>query len=177
MPKEGLRSNYLHINTVIVMKKALLISALLSFSTLSNASDIMLSPEIKLGAYRGAGLQVGATDTLGFDAVFFDYARTNYVSNNYDENIDSYRIGFQQMFSSTIVQGFQAGLGVAQYDGSKRGESRTASGVSIGAAYVYQATPNFGLKTGFDIHVFDHQKTYIPSDILSSWNLGFTLTF
>ncbi|MCW8347569.1 hypothetical protein MD535_16325 [Vibrio sp. ZSDZ65] len=160
-----------------MMKKALLMASLLAAPFLTHAHTIQVSPELKIGAYRGAGLQVGLPNTLGFDAVFFDYGHTRYSSNAYDETLHSYRVGLQQMFGQAATHGFQVSIGGVQYDGSKREESRSATGVSIGANYVYQMTDNLAVRTGLDINVFDNQQTYIPADILSNWNLGFILRF
>lgn len=160
-----------------MMKKTLLVTSLLAVPFVTNAHSIQLSPELKIGAYRGAGIQVGLPNTLGFDAVFFDYGQTRYASNVYDETLHSYRVGLQQMFGQAAAHGFQVSIGGVQYEGSKKEESRSATGVSIGANYVYQITDNLGVRTGLDINVFDNQQTYIPADILSNWNLGFILRF
>ncbi|EIU7612890.1 hypothetical protein L3I75_004762 [Vibrio vulnificus] len=158
------------------MKKNSILLAFILLPSLSYA-NLSISPELKLGPYKGAGIQVGLTDTLGFDAVFAELAKTRYESKIYDEEIYSYRVGFQQMFGASKQHGFQASLGLAQYDGYLREEHKTANGLSIGGSYVFQANQHLFLRAGFDFNVFDTNATYIPSDTSPNFNLGFGLRF
>lgn len=113
-----------------------------------NASGLFISPEVKVGSFRGAGIQLGTNDIAGFDALYFDYSRVTYTSGNFDETIDAYRVGFQHMFDHQPQMGFQASLGIASYDGTYREERRDTTGLSIGGAYVYQVNPLLSVRAG-----------------------------
>lgn len=163
------------------MKKAVLaltLSALLSTPALAN---IHLSPEVKIGPYNGFGLQAGLTDTLGFDAVFVSYSRTEYKQFSYDEKLDTYRIGAQYMFGASKIHGLQIEFGLADYDGVKswsgNNETKTSKGASIGASYVFQVTPNIGLRAGGDFNAFRTADTFIPHGFSPNLNIGMTFTF
>ncbi len=56
-------------------------------------------------------------------------------------------------------------------------EEKTAHGLSIGGAYVYQATPMLGLRAGVDMNIFDHNKTFVPYDTTVNFNLGAIISF
>ncbi len=158
--------------------KTLLLSLALS-STAVSASGLHLSPELKLGDFHGFGIQVGASDMLDLDAVYFSYSETWYKKNSYDETINTYRLGMQQLLGSSKKHGFQAEIGLADYDG-KRGstnESKSATGLSLGGAYVYQATENIGLRAGLDFNFFDHNKTFELYDTTGNLNLGVNFSF
>ncbi|OZS44226.1 hypothetical protein [Photobacterium sanguinicancri] len=163
------------------MKKAFLALTLSALISAPAIADIHLSPEVKIGAYNGFGLQAGLTDTLGFDAVFVSYSRTEYKKFSYDEKIDTYRIGAQQMFGASKVHGLQIEIGLADYDGQKirsgNEETKTSTGVSIGASYIFQATPNLGLRAGGDFNTFRSSNTFIPHDFSPNLNIGMTFTF
>ena len=156
------------------LKTLLLASAL--FSTSAFSSGLHLSPELKIGAYHGFGVQAGITDVADLGAMYLSYSHIWYDSNRYDETVDTYRIGIQNMFGQNRTHGFQAEIGMASYDGTKTSsgdiEEKTANGLSLGGAYVYQATPMVGLRAGFDMNFFDHNKTYIPYDTTINVNLG-----
>ncbi len=157
------------------MKKILPSLALL-VSSIATAQTYHVSPEVKIGPYKGAGIQLGVADTLGMDAVFISYARKNYNAGRYDESIDSYRIGLQHMFGDRDNYGLQAEIGIADYRGTYSRNDTTTSrrdqGLSIGASYVYMLNDSFGLKTGFDYDMFSAEKTYITLDSNFSINFG-----
>ena len=163
------------------MKKHTLSLLALMISSSSFASSLHLSPELKIGPYHGFGMQVGVTDVASFDAVYLNYSHLWYESNNYDESVDSYRLGIQQSYGSKGLHGFQAEIGFATYDGDKTRsgvtESKSATGLSIGGAYVYQATSVLALRAGADMNIFDHNKTYIPYDTSINFNLGAIVSF
>ncbi|MHA2709241.1 hypothetical protein [Vibrio owensii] len=140
-----------------------------------NASGLFISPEVKVGSFRGAGIQLGTNDVAGFDALYFDYSQITYKSGNYDETIDAYRIGFQHLFGHQPQMGFQASLGLAQYDGTYRNERRDANGLSIGGAYVYQVNPILSVRAGADLDVFMNDKTHTYTDTAINFSLGFGL--
>lgn len=146
-----------------------------------HASSLHLSPELKIGAYHGFGMQAGMTDVASFDAVYLSYSHLWYESDRYDESVDSYRLGIQQSYGSKGLHGFQAEIGFATYDGDKTRsgvtENKSATGLSIGGAYVYQATSMLALRAGADMNIFDHNKTYIPYDTTINLNLGAIITF
>ena len=79
------------------------------------------------------------------------------------------------------IHGFQAEIGVASYDGTKTRsgevEEKTTHGLSLGGAYVYQATPMLGLRAGVDMNIFDHNKTFVPYDTTINLNLGAIIRF
>ncbi|MCF4176376.1 hypothetical protein [Vibrio sp. McD22-P3] len=157
------------------MKKLLLpLIATLSFTT--SAQTFHVSPDLKIGIYNGAGIQLGVADTLGMDAVFFSYGRKTYNTNRYDERLDSYRLGLQHMFGHKQDHGLQAEFGLADYYGrdsrDSESSSRSSLGLSIGASYVYMLNSSFGLKTGFDYDVFNSQDTYIPVGSNMTLNFG-----
>ncbi|SEG48113.1 hypothetical protein [Vibrio hangzhouensis] len=161
--------------------KKLLLPLIASFSFTAYAQTFHVSPEVKIGAYNGAGIQLGVADTLGMDAVFFSYARKTYDTSRYDETIDSYRIGLQHMFGDRENYGLQAEIGVANYNGDKKSGSewahRSATGLSISASYVYMLNPAFGLKTGFDYDVFGAENTFISLDNNFTLNFGVVARF
>ena len=164
------------------MKKPHLVLAIATlFSANTFANDFHLSPEIKIGPYGGFGIQAGVTDALGFDAAFISYGRTVYSSSMYDETIDSYRFGIQQMFGASKMHGMQLEVGLADYDGkkTKNGETtkESALGSSIGASYVFQATDHLGLRAGVDLNYFPMSDTYIPYELSTNFNIGMTFTF
>ncbi|MUL02181.1 hypothetical protein GNP89_08175 [Aliivibrio fischeri] len=164
------------------MKKSHLVLAIATlFSANTFANNIHLSPEVKIGAYGGFGIQVGVTDALGFDAAYLSYGRTVYSSSTYDETIDSYRFGVQHMFGASQIHGLQLEVGFADYDGKKTSKGETtkerALGSSIGASYVFQATDQLGLRAGVDLNYFPMSDTYIPYDLATNFNLGMTFTF
>lgn len=157
------------------MKKLLLpLASILSFNL--SAATFHVSPDVKIGLYNGAGIQLGITDTIGMDAVYFNFARKTYQTDRYDERIDSYRLGLQHMFGHRQDHGLQAEFGIADYRGeqSRNNEinSRNAIGLSIGASYVYMLNSSFGLKSGFDYDVFNSQDTYIPIGSNVTLNFG-----
>nr|VVV04889.1 hypothetical protein AW0309160_02298 [Aliivibrio wodanis] len=164
------------------MKKSHLVLAIATlFSANTFANDFHLSPEIKIGPYGGFGIQAGVTDALGFDAAFISYGRTVYSSSMYDETIDSYRFGVQQMFGASKMHGMQLEIGLADYDGKKTKSGETtkegALGSSIGASYVFQATDQLGLRAGVDLNYFPMSETYIPYDLSTNFNIGITFAF
>ncbi|MCP3697348.1 MAG: hypothetical protein GY920_02095 [Aliivibrio sp.] len=164
------------------MRKSHLVFAIATlFSANTFANDFHLSPEIKIGPYGGFGIQAGVTDTLGFDAAYISYGRTVYSSSMYDETIDSYRFGIQQMFGASKMHGMQLEIGLADYDGKKTKSGETtkesALGSSIGASYVFQATDHLGLRAGVDLNYFPMSDTYIPYDLSTNFNIGMTFTF
>ncbi|MBE8607153.1 MULTISPECIES: hypothetical protein [Vibrio] len=161
------------------LKTLLLTSALFSTSAFSNG--LHLSPEVKIGAYHGFGIQAGITDVANSGALYLSYSHLWYDSSRYDETVDAYRIGIQNMFGRNQIHGFQAEIGMASYDGAKTRsseiEEKTAHGLSLGGAYVYQATPVLGLRAGFDMNIFDHNKTFVPYDTTINLNLGAIVRF
>ena len=163
------------------MKKLVLALTLSALSSTPTLADIHLSPEVKIGAYNGFGLQAGLTDTLGFDAVFVSYSRTEYNKFNYGERLDTYRIGAQHMFGASKIHGLQIELGLADYDGKKNRsgneETKASKGVSIGASYIFQVTPNIGLRAGGDLNTFRSSTTFIPHDLSPNLNIAMTFTF
>ncbi|CAE6925987.1 hypothetical protein ACOMICROBIO_NCLOACGD_03059 [Vibrio sp. B1ASS3] len=92
------------------MKRPLSLIALIITPLSAQASGVFISPEVKVGSFRGAGIQFGTNDVAGFDALYFDYSRVTYTNGNFDETIDAYRIGFQHMFDHQPQMGFQAAL-------------------------------------------------------------------
>ncbi|HAS6348877.1 hypothetical protein LZU85_11520 [Vibrio sp. IRLE0018] len=155
-------------------KMAIILSSLICSTAFAG---ITISPDLKLGPYKGAGIQLGMSDVLGFDAVFAEVAKTRYESRAYDEEIYSYRAGIQQMLGESKQQGFQASLGLAKYDGSFFNEHKNTHGVSISANYVFQANQHLFLRAGFEVDVFDINTTFIPADTSPNFNLGFGLRF
>lgn len=99
-------------------KTLLLASALFSTSAFSNG--LHLSPELKIGSYHGFGMQAGITDVANLGAVYLSYSHLWYDGDRYDETVDAYRVGIQNMFGRNQNHGFQAEIGVASYDGTKR---------------------------------------------------------
>ncbi|MGF1773905.1 hypothetical protein L4C42_16530 [Vibrio wakamikoensis] len=162
------------------MKKLLLpILATLPLTAIASeaqAQSIHLSPDVKIGAFNGAGVQLGVADALGMDAVYVSYARKYYDTDRYDETIDSYRLGLQHMFGDRENYGLQAEIGLANYRGEKRINSellnRSANGLSISAGYVYMLNPSFGLRTGFDYDVFGASNTFISMGSHFSLSFG-----
>lgn len=171
--------NYERVSKMKKTHRVLAIATLFSANTFAN--NIHISPEIKIGPYGGFGIQAGVTDALGFDAAYVSYSRTVYSSSMYDEAIDSYRFGVQQMFGSAKIHGVQFEVGVANYDGKKTKSGDTTKestlGSSLGAAYVFQATEQVGLRAGIDLNYFPMSDTYIPYDLSTNFNIGMTFTF
>ncbi|AXY01827.1 hypothetical protein D1115_12440 [Vibrio alfacsensis] len=141
----------------------------------AQASGLFISPEVKVGSFRGAGIQIGTNDIAGFDALYFDYSQVTYTSGNFDETIDAYRLGFQHMFAHQPQMGFQASLGVADYRGSYREDKRDTKGLSVGGAYVYQVTPTLSVRAGADLDIFKDDKTHTFTDTAVQFSVGFGL--
>lgn len=160
------------------MKKIALFALFLTSYT-SNATQLHLSPEIKMGPYLGAGIQLGTTNTLDLDAIFVSYHRTAYQDSWYDEKIDTFRIGGQKMLGKSKVHGFQAEMGYTKYQGSKEtahsASQLTADGLSLGGAYIFQATDTIALRGGVDINMFAWGRTHVPFDMSPNVNLGVVL--
>ena len=95
------------------MKIKYLLLALTLFSTSVSATGLHLSPELKIGAYHGFGVQVGVTEIADLGAIYLSYSDIWYESDRYDETVNSYRIGIQNMFGSQQIHGFQAEIGFA----------------------------------------------------------------
>ncbi|MFH0288341.1 hypothetical protein ACGRSR_11980 [Vibrio owensii] len=157
------------------MKRTLSLIALIITPLSVQASGVFISPEVKVGSFRGAGIQFGTNDVAGFDAVYLDYSRVTYTSGNFDETIDAYRVGFQHMFDHQPQMGFQASLGIASYDGTYREEKRDATGLSIGGAYVYQVNPILSVRAGADLDIFKDDKTHTFTDTAINFSVGFGL--
>ncbi|WP_373949884.1 hypothetical protein [Vibrio pomeroyi] len=161
------------------IKTPLLLLTLLSTSV--SASGLHLSPELKIGAYHGFGIQVGITEVADLGAIYLSYSDIWYESDRYDETVNSYRIGIQNMFGSKQIHGFQAEIGFADYDGEKTRsgvtERKTATGLSLGGAYVYQANSVLALRAGADLNIFDHNKTFVPYNTTINLNLGAIIRF
>lgn len=156
------------------MKYLLTLFTLLPLS--SFASNLFISPEVKIGTFRGAGLQLGISDVAGFEHLFIDYSRVNYNYSRFNEQVDAYRLGFQHMFKHKSDMGFQASLGVANYDGTWKEERLTNTGVSIGGAYVYQVNPVLSVRAGADLDLFSSGSTHTFSDAAINFSFGFGLT-
>ncbi|NOH99133.1 hypothetical protein [Vibrio sp. 99-70-13A1] len=150
-------------------------------SVSASASDLHLSPELKIGAYHGFGIQAGITDIVDFDAIYLSYSDIWYETGRYDETVRAYRVGIQNMFGSKQIHGFQAEVGLADYDGEKTRsnitEKKTAVGLSLGGAYVYQANSTLALRAGADFNIFDHNKTFVPYNTTVNINLGAIIRF
>ncbi|NOH48472.1 hypothetical protein F0262_10430 [Vibrio rotiferianus] len=157
------------------MKRTLSLIALIITPLSAQASGVFISPEVKVGSFRGAGIQFGTNDVAGFDALYFDYSRVTYASGNFDETIDAYRIGFQHMFDHQPQMGFQASLGIASYDGTYKEERRDTTGLSIGSAYVYQVNPILSVRAGADLDIFKDDKTHTFTDTAINFSVGFGL--
>lgn len=157
------------------MKRTLSLIALIIAPLSALASGVFVSPEVKVGSFRGAGIQLGTNDVAGFDALYFDYSRVTYTSGNFDETIDAYRVGFQHMFDHQPQMGFQASLGIASYDGTYREERRDTTGLSIGGAYVYQVNPILSVRAGADLDIFKDDKTHTFTDTAVNFSVGFGL--
>lgn len=161
------------------MKRPLSLIALIIAPLSAQASGLFISPEVKVGSFRGAGIQFGTNDVAGFDAVYLDYSRVTYISGNFDETIDAYRIGFQHMFDHQPQMGFQASLGIASYDGTyreeRREEKRDTTGLSIGGAYVYQVNQILSVRAGADLDIFKDDKTHTFTDTVINFSVGFGL--
>jgi hypothetical protein len=50
-----------------------------------------------------------------------------------------------------------------------------AHGLSLGGAYVYQATPMLGLRAGVDLNILITIKTFVPYDTTVNFNLNLNL--
>ncbi|MFM2621211.1 hypothetical protein [Vibrio owensii] len=157
------------------MKRTLSLIAPIITPLSAQASGVFISPEVKVGSFRGAGIQFGTNDVAGFDALYFDYSRVTYTSGNFDEIIDAYRIGFQHMFDHQPQMGFQASLGIASYDGTYKEERRDTTGLSIGGAYVYQVNPILSVRAGADLDIFKDDKTHTFTDTAINFSVGFGL--
>lgn len=157
------------------MKHTLPLLALIITPLFAQASGLFVSPEVKIGSFRGAGIQLGTNDIAGFDAVYLDYSRMTYTSGSFDETINAYRVGFQHMFDHQPQMGFQASLGIANYDGTYREERRDTTGLSIGGAYVYQVNPVLSVRAGADLDIFKDDKTHTFTDTAVNFAVGFGL--
>ncbi|MGL6257759.1 hypothetical protein [Vibrio sp. WXL103] len=142
----------------------------------AQASGLYVSPELKIGPFRGAGLQLGVSQVGDFDNLFLHYSKSHYTAGRYDENIDTYRVGLQSPLGRRDDMGIQAIIGLADYDGTYRDEHKTTMGLSIGAAFVYKLTPALSVRAGTDFDFFDSGSTHTFSDTSINFTLGFGLT-
>lgn len=159
----------------ITMKRLLSLFALTLAPISAHSAGLFISPEVKVGSFRGAGIQLGTNDIAGFDAVYFDYSQVTYKSGNFDETIDAYRVGFQHRFDHQPQMGFQASLGTAVYDGKYKEEQRDTTGLSIGGAYVYQVNSILSVRAGADLDIFKDDKTHTFTDTAVNFSVGFGL--
>ena len=163
------------------MKVKLIMVLFTLFSTSSMARTVHFSPEIKVGVYNGVGIQAGLADIYNMDAIYLSYGQTRYDSSRYDERIESYRVGVQNLIGRSKLHGFQAELGLATYKGHKDSSSSPehlrATGISFGGAYVFQATKNLGLRSGLDFNYFGFSDTFIPINLSPTVNVGINFSF
>ncbi|MDN3683768.1 hypothetical protein QW180_05410 [Vibrio sinaloensis] len=112
-----------------------------------------------MGPYLGAGIQLGTTNTLDLDAIFLSATIALPIkTHGMTKKIDTFRIGGQKMLGKSKVHGFQAEMGYTKYQGSKEtahsASQLTADGLSLGGAYIFQATDTIALRGGVDINMF-----------------------
>ena len=160
---------------------ALLLCAMPILSLAKNDKIIHLSAEAKLGAYYGLGVQLGLTNIPGLDTLFLSYGRTWSVFLVHEELLETYRLGMQKMLGAEKIYGFQAELGYASYEGTRRfigrDQTRSADGFSLAGAFVYQATSSIGLRGGIELHYFDPSATYLPYSLTPVFTLGVNVHF
>ncbi|MGF1696855.1 hypothetical protein L4C54_14385 [Vibrio lamellibrachiae] len=156
--------------------KKLLLPIMLLTPISASAMGIHISPEVKAGIMLGSGIQLGVTDVWGLEAVYGSYHYMSETNSVYDHSSKAYRMGVQKMFGQNKRFGFQAEIGYAEYEGTRDSWSetkhRTAESVSIGGAYVYQATDSIGLRAGMDINLYGIGNAYFAYGAQPSFSLG-----
>lgn len=170
------------------MKKHILALTLLApFSTL--ASGLHISPEIKMGPYvdaglSGGGLQLGMTDVLGLDALYFSYSHTSAEVLWDKDRLKTYRVGGQYHFMDQPVKfGVQLEAGLVDYQGSRddlwsdNTRYADATGASFSAAWVIFATENIGFRLGGDFNYIDKSKTLLGNNWSATLSTGVILHF
>nr|WP_282437196.1 hypothetical protein [Vibrio amylolyticus] len=137
---------------------------------------VHLSPEIKAGNLFGAGLQIGATDVGKLAALYLSYNQMSYDDTVYDHSSKSYRIGMQKMYGHDSRMGFQVEIGGAQYVGTRDlwngPQHRKSNGLSLGGAYVYQASNSIALRGGVDFNTYGMGNAYFAYGVQPSFSLG-----
>ncbi len=151
---------------------ASLLSVTISLPTLANS--IHFSAEGKVGPTMGFDLvgyggQLGVTDTLGFEAIYFSYSQSEGTLlptlNRTDHELNTYRIGVEKSFQS-IQLPLQFEIGLAEYEGERRywasgdHEQLSATGASIAISAVHNFTEKFALRVGADLNFFGSDNTY-----------------
>jgi len=163
------------------------IPLLLISSTSVFANTIHISPEIKIGPYEGsgisgAGMQLGLTDTLGLNAVYFSYSHTSAEFLYLDKDrLKTYRIGAQKQLVNRPKMSLQLEAGLVEYEGKKERASGISTleskGVSISANWVIAVTDNIAFRAGADFNYIDRDKTFFPYDLTATISTGVVLSF
>lgn len=170
------------------MKKQLLAIALLTPLT-TQASGLHISPEFKIGPYfgsgiSGGGLQLGATDVLGLDALYLSYSHTSAELLWDKDRLKTYRVGGQYHFIDQPVKfGLQLEAGMVEYQGSRddiwSDNTRYAegTGASFSAAWVIFPTENIGFRLGGDFNYIDKSKTLLENNWSATLSTGVIFHF
>ncbi len=170
------------------MKKHLLALTLLAPITAS-ATGLHISPEFKIGPYfgsgiSGGGLQLGATDVLGLDALYLSYSHTSAELLWDKDRLKTYRVGGQYHFIDQPIKfGLQLEAGVVEYEGYREpifsGDTRYAegTGASFSAAWVVFPTDNIGFRLGGDFNYIDKKKTLLENNWSATFSTGIIFHF
>lgn len=170
------------------MPKRLIPLLLLSSSSVL-ANTVHISPAMTFGPYIGAGisgggLQLGLTDRLGWDAVYFSYSHTSaqFLLHEKDR-LKTYRLGVQTEVIRMPGVSVQFEAGLVEYDGKKKywGDDEVytadAIGASISFAWVHAITDNIAVRSGGDLNFIDRDKTFLPYDLSATISMGIVMNF
>ncbi|UGA57444.1 hypothetical protein [Vibrio sp. VB16] len=169
------------------MRKILFLILLVSASNIS-ANTLHISPEIKFGPYIGAGisgggLQLGLSDSLGFDAIYFSYSDIYAEFLSIDEDqIQTYRLGGQYQLVNVPKMSLQLEVGAAKYKGNRKyvgGSTRALEGQggSFSASWVIAVTDNIGFRAGADFNYIDKDKTFLPNSLTATISTGVVFSY
>lgn len=168
-----------------MMKRHLLTLALLT-PFAASATGLHISPEIKMGPYlgsgiSGAGLQLGATDVLGLDALYVSYSHTSAEILWDKDRFKTYRVGGQYQFiDHPMKMGLQLEGGVVEYEGTRdfpNARYTEGTGASISAAWVVFVNDNVGFRLGGDFNFIDKKDTLFDSHWSATLSTGVVFHF
>ncbi len=166
----------------VIMGSLVLLSAAPHADTLHLATEMKTGPYISSGL-SGYGLQLGARDVLGIQAVYVYYTQIQARFMFFDEDeIQTYRLGGLFGLPHVPKVALQLEAGLAKYDGYRKsfiGESRSTSqqGVSTFIAWVYNASRHLDFRIGMDINYLNRKNTFLGSSLAPTYSTGMVVHF
>ncbi len=160
----------------------------LLFPIFSQASTFHVSPDLRIGPFAGSGItgggiQLGMTDSFGFDAVYISYSQNSFEFITTEEKLATYRVGIQHQIESMPLVGFQVELGLVEYEGtyhkilSDSSDYRSGKGPSISFAWTLGLTDHIAFRAGGDINYIDRDNTHMPYSTSAMFTTGVIFQF